>query len=135
MDIYWAYFFRSWVGGADALFDPLQWVLPNKSRFPLFHVKDGKEWLKTATPMPLTVQGSPFGGGAGPTYPLNDGITDIGQGDVPFKSFFGKMGEINKHWYLWERDTASSNPHGSLTSARASYLMMRNDHMARPSRW
>lgn len=139
MDIYWAYFFQSYLGGAGLLFDPSEWVVNNRSRFPLFHVKDGKEWVKGTAPtgQPMTVQGAPLGGGGsmGPTYPLSDGITDIGQGDVPFKKFFGNMGEVHKHWYLWERDTASSNPHGSLTSARASYLMLRHDHMARPSRW
>lgn len=125
MDIYWAYFFQSAVGGAGALYDPLDWVLANKHRFPLFHVKDG---VKLAQPVGLSVMSSPFGAG-----PVEDGICDVGQGDIDFKSFFAKLAKIDaldNHHFIWERDTASDNSHGSMTSARASFLMMKYDHMA-----
>jgi sugar phosphate isomerase/epimerase len=132
MDIYWAYFFQGYLGGGGALYDPLKWVLQAPKRFPLFHVKDGHEVVKTSVGgTPVHFQWESFGGED--TFPLQDGITDIGQGDVNFKNFFGalaKKSNLRNHYFIWERDTASSNPHGSLTSARSSYLMMAHDHMA-----
>jgi sugar phosphate isomerase/epimerase len=132
MDIYWAYFFQSYLGGGGALFDPLSWVLEAPERFPLFHVKDGYDAVKrNVGGQDLQFQSSPFG--AEPTFPLHDGITDIGQGHIDFKHFFSELAKkspLDEHYYLWERDTASDNPHGSLCSARASYLMIAHNRMA-----
>lgn len=131
MDIYWAYFFQSYLGGAGALFDPLKWVLSAPERFPLFHVKDGfAATQQDVGGQHLSVQWSPFGGAG--TFPLQDGITDVGQGDIDFKHFFSELAKksrLDKHYFLWERDTATDNPHGSLCSARASYLMIANNRL------
>ena len=132
MDLYWAYYSAS-VAGGGLLFDPLQFVLPQPQRFPIFHVKDGRRLARqTAGGETVTVMNAPI-----TPYPT-DGICDVGQGDVPFKAFFGelaKVSDLRSHELLWERDTASSHPRGSLASARASYLMMRHDHMAGPSQY
>jgi sugar phosphate isomerase/epimerase len=129
MDIYWAYFFASYVGGSGALFDPVDWVRAHKSRFPLFHVKDGRTFAEAqADPVQLSLQWNPFGGAG--QLPFQDGITDVGQGNIDFKTFFEAIGGSRDHHYIWERDTANQAPKGEFTSARASYLMMRHDHMA-----
>jgi sugar phosphate isomerase/epimerase len=132
MDIYWAYFFQGYLDAGGATADPLRWVLENPKRFPLFHVKDGKQAVKQdvggqhvqlANP-PIT------------TFPLQDGICDVGQGDVNFKQFFSelaKVSNLNDHYYLWERDTASGHPHGSLCSARASYEMIAHGRLTDPT--
>ena len=44
-----------------------------------------------------------------------------------------EVSDLAGHELVWERDTASNHPRGSLASARASYLMMRHDHMGAPS--
>jgi sugar phosphate isomerase/epimerase len=133
MDIYWAYFFQTYLGGAGLGFDPLKWVLDNPKRFPLFHVKDGRGKQQVAGGQTLKVQSPTSVGG---TFPLPDGVTDVGQGDVDFKSFFGalaKKSRLEDHYFLWERDNASSSSHGSLCSARASYLMIAHNRLADPT--
>ena len=129
MDLYWAYFTA--MSAQGLLFDPVDFVLPAPERFPIFHVKDGRalanEQVAGQQVTPMNVTHAP--------YPM-DGICDVGQGDVPFKDFFGKLAEVSDlagHELVWERDTASNHPRGSLASARASYLMMRHDHMGAPS--
>jgi sugar phosphate isomerase/epimerase len=70
------------------------------------------------------------------TFPLQDGICDVGQGDVNFKHFFhelSKVSDLRDHYFLWERDTASSHPHGSLCSARASYEMIAHSRLVDPT--
>jgi sugar phosphate isomerase/epimerase len=131
MDIYWAYFFQGYLDAGGALADPLQWVLKNPKRFPLFHVKDGKQVVKSNG---LQLAAQPEGGLG--TFPLQDGICDVGQGDVPFKHFFhelSKVSDLRDHYFLWERDTASSHPHGSLCSARASYEMIARNRLVDPT--
>ncbi|MDP9181641.1 MAG: sugar phosphate isomerase/epimerase [Actinomycetota bacterium] len=131
MDIYWAYFFQGYLDAGGALVDPLQWVLKNPKRFPLFHVKDGKQVVKSNG---LQLAAQPEGGLG--TFPLQDGICDVGQGDVPFKRFFhelSKVSDLRKHYFLWERDTASQHPHGSLCSARASYEMIAHNRLVDPA--
>ena len=133
MDIYWAYFFQGYLDAGGALADPLQWVLKHPKRFPLFHVKDGKDAVKQDVGgQHLRLSNNPVSS----TFPLQDGICDVGQGDVPFKHFFSelaKVSDLRDHYFLWERDTASSHPHGSLCSARASYEMIARNRLADPS--
>jgi sugar phosphate isomerase/epimerase len=135
MDIYWAYFFQGYLDAGGATVDPLQWVLKNPKRFPLFHVKDGKQVVKQDVGgQQLQLAWEPQGGGG--TFPLQDGICDVGQGDVPFKQFFSalaKVSDLEKHYFLWERDTASQHPHGSLCSARASYEMIARNRLVDPT--
>jgi sugar phosphate isomerase/epimerase len=132
MDIYWAYFFQGYLDAGGATVDPLQWVLKNPRRFPLFHVKDGKQAVKQDVGgQHLQLDNPPIG-----TFPLQDGICDVGQGDVNFKHFFNELSKVSNlqnHYFLWERDTASSHPHGSLCSARASYEMMARSRLVDPT--
>jgi sugar phosphate isomerase/epimerase len=133
MDIYWAYFFQGYLDGGGALVDPLQWVLKNPKRFPLFHVKDGKDAVKQDVGgQPVRLANNPVSS----TFPLADGICDVGQGDVPFKRFFSelaKVSDLRNHYFLWERDTASSHPHGSLASARCSYELISHGRLVDPT--
>jgi sugar phosphate isomerase/epimerase len=135
MDIYWAYFFQGYLDAGGAGVDPLQWVLKHPKRFPLFHVKDGKQVVKQDVGgQHLQLAAEPEGGGG--TFPLQDGICDVGQGDVPFKHFFSELAKVSRlddHYYLWERDTASQHPHGSLCSARASYEMAARGRLVDPT--
>jgi sugar phosphate isomerase/epimerase len=135
MDIYWAYFFQGYADAGGIGVDPLQWVLKHPKRFPLFHVKDGHEVVKqNVAGQDLQLMWEPEGGLG--TFPLQDGICDVGQGDVPFKHFFSelaKVSDLRNHDYLWERDTAADHPHGSLCSARASYQMIAHNRLADPT--
>lgn len=129
MDIYWAHFFASYLGAGGMLMDPREWVRRNQARFPLFHVKDGREFASTATdPLQVSLQWNPVGG-AGQLL-FQDGITDVGQGSINFRRFLGVLDDAWAHHYIWERDTANEHPRGEFTSARASYLMMRHDQLA-----
>jgi len=113
MDIYWSYV-GQWQSGQTLQFDPLHdYAIPHRDRYKFFHVKDGKKDIT-----------------GGFTDALND-IVDAGQGHIDFQGFFDTLfaqsaDEVDKHWYIWERDTASSHPRGSLASARASYAYIRH---------
>ena len=87
MDLFWAVF-----GGVD----PLDWILGNEKRFPLFHVKDG---------IP-----NPAGGFA------DAGFTDLGEGIIDFQRIFSALENANAHWYIAERDT---QPHPAQTAETA----------------
>ena len=102
MDLYWAYFFRTTFPG----YDPIDWVRKHRSRFPLFHVKDGKA--------------DALGNISNPQE-----ISDVGQGNVPFEAFFSAVGKPQLSYYLNERDNAADHAQGSFCSAQASYLFMR----------
>ncbi len=113
MDIYWAHVGQSQSGSILA-FDPLMdYAIPHKDRYKLFHVKDGR---KNSI-----------------TQDYNDAftnITDAGQGSIDFRTFFETLfatapGEVERHHYLWERDNASDHPRGSMASARASFTYIR----------
>jgi sugar phosphate isomerase/epimerase len=129
MDIYWAHFFASYLGAGGMLMDPSEWVTRHQSRFPLFHVKDGRNLARAeADPVEVSLQWNPLGGAG--QLPFQDGITDVGQGSIDFRRFLGGLHDVRAHHYIWERDTANQAPRGEFTSARASYLMMRHDHLA-----
>lgn len=129
MDIYWAHFFASYLGAGGMLVEPREWVRQHLDRFPLFHVKDGREFAGgVADPVGLSLQWEPFGGAG--QLPFQDGITDVGQGSIDFRRFLGVLRDVRSHHYIWERDTANQAPRGEFTSARASYLMMRHDRLA-----
>ncbi len=108
MDIYWAYVGQA-QSGTILTFDPLRdYALKYRDRYKLFHIKDGV---------------SPF------ALPLTN-IRDAGQGAIDFQVFFDALfaqgaGEVDKHWYIWERDNASEHARGSMASARASYAYIR----------
>ncbi|QGV77668.1 sugar phosphate isomerase/epimerase family protein [Streptomyces ficellus] len=103
MDIYWAYAGRFRFGrrpdGTPAPFDPLDYVLRQPDRYPLFHVKDG-ERDDSAT----------------------DGyrMVDVGDGDIDYRRFMSAVGRTrggrrDHHWQA-EHD----NPAESFAFARKS---------------
>jgi sugar phosphate isomerase/epimerase len=112
LDIYWAYV-GQWQSGQLEKFDPLRdYAIPHRSRYLLFHLKDGK----------------PDASG-GFTDALDD-ICDAGEGSIDFQTFFSTLfaaakGEQKRHYYAWERDNASSHPRGSLAAARISWTYLR----------
>lgn len=105
LDIYWAYVGQYQYGTSPfPAFDPLAYVKKEPSRYPLFHVKDGKRNAAS--------------------YNGYD-IVDVGQGDIDFEAFFRKLGQKANHHYINEQDEAGSHPGGSMRSARCSYGYMR----------
>lgn len=135
MDLYWAYFFSSHLGGAGLMFDPVNYVIQNPKRFPFFHVKDGGAVRQDVAGQQASVYVAP-NLLLPSTFPLSEGVCDVSQGHVPFRSFFGalsKVSALENHWFFWERDNAKAAPNGSLTSARASYLMMAHGKLADPA--
>jgi sugar phosphate isomerase/epimerase len=106
LDIYWAYVGQAVFGSqAPFTFDPLlDYALPHRDRYKLWHVKDGKR-----------NQASPTG------YD----IIECGQGHINFESFFCTVGQIATHQYIHENDNAANHLRGSLASSQVSYLWMR----------
>ncbi|MFF8653401.1 sugar phosphate isomerase/epimerase family protein [Streptomyces huasconensis] len=104
MDIYWAYCAQFRFGkrpdGTPAPFDPVDYVLKQPHRYPLFHVKDGVRDETT-----------------------RDGyrMSDVGDGDIDYKRFLSKVtarthqGRRYHHW-----QTEHDNPVESYAFARKS---------------
>ncbi|NGN67653.1 sugar phosphate isomerase/epimerase [Streptomyces sp. A7024] len=114
MDIYWAYVgqyrFSKRPDGTPAPFEPLDYVLDDPRRYPLFHVKDGEH-------------------DEAQTHGYH--MTDVGDGDIDYRRFIGtvtrRRGGDRYHNWLVERDDAVdpvTNPAGSFSTARrsAAYL-------------
>ncbi|MGH3323508.1 MAG: sugar phosphate isomerase/epimerase family protein [Streptomyces sp.] len=109
MDIYWAYAgqyrFSVRPDGTPAPFDPLDYVLAQPGRYPLFHVKDG-EHDETS----------------------EDGyrMVDVGDGDIDYRRFLTKVGRTHggrrDHNWLVEHD----NPADSFRTARRSAAHLRS---------
>ncbi|GGO43853.1 hypothetical protein GCM10012287_07990 [Streptomyces daqingensis] len=108
MDIYWAfagkYRFSVRPDGKPAPFEPVEYVLAQPERYPLFHVKDG-EHDETS----------------------EDGyrMVDVGDGDIDYRRFIGKVtrarGGRNHNWQV-EHD----NPADSFRTARRSAAHLRS---------
>jgi sugar phosphate isomerase/epimerase len=107
MDIFWAHVgqhkYSVRPDGTPAPFDPLDYVVANRKRYPLYHVKDG-------TPNPASANGYDF--------------ADVGDGVLPFADFVA-AGKKGYHHYIVERDNAPSAtinppPEGSYRTARRS---------------
>ncbi|MEV0598977.1 sugar phosphate isomerase/epimerase [Streptomyces sp. NPDC050315] len=115
MDIYWAYVaqyrFSKRPDGTPAPFEPLDYVLADPARYPLFHVKDGEH-----------------------DEAARDGyhMVDVGDGDIDYRHFLSRVGRLpNRKYHNWivERDDAvdpAANPAGSLTTARRSASHLRD---------
>ncbi|QPP05721.1 sugar phosphate isomerase/epimerase [Streptomyces bathyalis] len=108
MDIYWAYAgqyrFSVRPDGTPAPFEPVEYVLKQPERYPLFHVKDG-EHDETS----------------------DDGyrMVDVGDGDIDYKRFLTKVGRTHggkKHNWLVEHD----QPEDSFRTARRSAKHLRS---------
>ncbi|MEV6957842.1 sugar phosphate isomerase/epimerase [Streptomyces sp. NPDC051207] len=103
MDIYWAYVgqfrFSKRPDGTAAPFEPLDYVLKQPHRYPLFHVKDGE---------------------SDPSNPYGYRMTDVGDGDIDYRRFISGVtrlrGERLAHHWQAEHD----NPAESFTFARRS---------------
>ncbi|SBV02638.1 Sugar phosphate isomerase/epimerase [Streptomyces sp. Ncost-T6T-1] len=104
MDIYWAYCaqfrFSKRVDGTAAPLDPLKYVLKYPNRYPLFHVKDGVRDETT-----------------------RDGyrMSDVGDGDIDYKTFLSKVTKRTHHgrsYHHWQAE--HDNPVDSLAFARKS---------------
>lgn len=117
MDIYWAYCgqykYSTRPDGTPAPFEPLDYVLAEPGRFPLFHVKDGEH-----------DEASPDGG-----YHM----VDVGDGDIDYRHFLEEVGKVpggrRRHHWIVERDDAvdpETNPAGSLTTAERSSAYLRS---------
>ncbi|MFF6773224.1 sugar phosphate isomerase/epimerase family protein [Streptomyces sp. NPDC012637] len=104
MDVFWAYVgqyrYSRRPDGTPAPFDPLDYVLTQPHRYPLFHVKDGERDDSAAL------------------YGYR--MTDVGDGDIDYRRFISAVtrshqGRPGHHWQA-ERD----NPVDSLSFARRS---------------
>ncbi|MGW0337672.1 sugar phosphate isomerase/epimerase family protein, partial [Streptomyces sp. NPDC003011] len=103
MDIYWAYSgqfrFSRRPDGTPAPFEPLDYVLKQPHRYPLFHVKDGV---------------------SDPANQYGYRMTDVGDGDIDYQRFISAVtrlhGERLAHHWQAEHD----NPAESFTFARRS---------------
>lgn len=108
MDIYWAYVAQHRFGkradGTPAPFEPLDYVLADPDRYPLFHVKDGEH---------------------DETVPDGYRMVDVGDGDIDYVRFLGKVGRTHggrrDHHWMVEHDA----PADSLTTARRSARYLR----------
>jgi sugar phosphate isomerase/epimerase len=120
MDVFWAYAGQYRYSSREdangdlvlAPFDPLDYVLANLERYPLFHIKDGVYNTETS-------RGLSF--------------TDVGDGNLKFERFINAVensrsgGDANRgpgyHHYIVERDDAPNvepDPPGSLLTAQRS---------------
>ncbi|MFF3328033.1 sugar phosphate isomerase/epimerase family protein [Streptomyces sp. NPDC002888] len=103
MDIFWAYSgqfrFSKRPDGTPAPFEPLDYVLRQPHRYPLFHVKDGV---------------------SDPENQYGYRMTDVGDGDIDYQRFISAVtrlrGERLAHHWQAEHD----NPTESFTFARRS---------------
>lgn len=103
MDIYWAYSaqfrFGKRVDGTPAPFEPVDYVLKQPDRYPLFHVKDGEH---------------------DETDESGYRMTDVGDGDIDYKTFISTVTKKHgrRHDHHWQ--TEHDNPVDSLAFARKS---------------
>ncbi|MET9905304.1 sugar phosphate isomerase/epimerase [Streptomyces sp. NPDC006476] len=103
MDIFWAYAgqfrFSKRPDGSPAPFEPLDYVLRQPHRYPLFHVKDGV---------------------SDPSNQFGYRMVDVGDGDIDYQKFISAVtrlrGERLAHHWQTERD----QPDESFTFARRS---------------
>ncbi|MGR6973847.1 sugar phosphate isomerase/epimerase family protein [Streptomyces cynarae] len=103
MDIFWAYAgqfrFSKRPDGTPAPFEPLDYVLKQPHRYPLFHVKDGV---------------------SDPSNQFGYRMVDVGDGDIDYQRFISAVtrlrGERQAHHWQTEHD----NPTESFTFARRS---------------
>ncbi|HSK28230.1 MAG TPA: sugar phosphate isomerase/epimerase [Jiangellales bacterium] len=85
MDIYWAH-----VGAHIAPgFVPVDYVIANKGRYPLFHAKDGRER---------------------PDLTNGYEIVEFGAGDIDFTTFYQKVPARGSYYSLYEQDNAPNTP-------------------------
>ncbi|WP_405824122.1 sugar phosphate isomerase/epimerase [Streptomyces sp. NBC_01390] len=103
MDIFWAYSgqfrFSKRPDGTPAPFEPLDYVLRQPDRYPLFHVKDG-----------VSDPGNQYG------YRM----TDVGDGDIDYQRFISGVTRLHGHRLAHHWQAEHDNPTESFTFARRS---------------
>ncbi|MEU3885577.1 sugar phosphate isomerase/epimerase [Streptomyces sp. NPDC029041] len=103
MDIYWAYVgqfrFSQRPDGRPAPFEPLDYVLRQPDRYPLFHVKDGE---------------------SDPSDPYGYRMTDVGDGDIDYRRFISAVTRLRGHRMAHHWQAEHDDPAESFTFARRS---------------
>ncbi|MFD0007447.1 sugar phosphate isomerase/epimerase family protein [Streptomyces sp. NPDC127178] len=103
MDIFWAYSgqfrFSKRPDGSAAPFEPLDYVLKQPHRYPLFHVKDGV---------------------SDPSNQYGYDMVDVGDGDIDYKRFISAVTKLRGQRFAHHWQAEHDNPTESLTFARRS---------------
>ncbi|WP_328421188.1 sugar phosphate isomerase/epimerase family protein [Streptomyces sp. NBC_00443] len=103
MDIFWAYSgqfrFSKRPDGSAAPFEPLDYVLKQPHRYPLFHVKDGV---------------------SDPSNQYGYDMVDVGDGDIDYKRFISAVTKLRGQRFAHHWQAEHDNPADSLTFARRS---------------
>lgn len=103
LDIFWAFVGQHIAPG----FEPVDYVIANPHRYPMFHAKDGERR---------------------PDLPNGYDFVEFGTGDIDFAGFYRQLPAKGRHYSLWEQDNAPDTPPergGSLGAAERSYQAMR----------
>jgi sugar phosphate isomerase/epimerase len=85
MDVYWAHVGKHIYPG----FEPVEYVLANRKRYPLFHLKDGR---------------------VNPNVGNGYDIVEFGAGDIDYQGFLSALGGTGRQHGIWEQDNASTSP-------------------------
>ncbi|MFI1721528.1 sugar phosphate isomerase/epimerase family protein [Streptomyces sp. NPDC020489] len=103
MDIFWAYSgqfrFSKRPDGTPAPFDPLDYVLKQPHRYPLFHVKDGV---------------------SDPANTYGYRMTDVGDGDIDYRRFISAVTRLRGERFAHHWQAEHDQPTESFTFARRS---------------
>ncbi|MFJ8357861.1 sugar phosphate isomerase/epimerase family protein [Streptomyces sp. NPDC093984] len=103
MDIFWAYAgqfrFSKRPDGTPAPFEPLDYVLKQPHRYPLFHVKDGV---------------------SDPSNQFGYRMVDVGDGDIDYQRFISAVTRLRGERLAHHWQTEHDNPTESFTFARRS---------------
>ncbi|POX44888.1 sugar phosphate isomerase/epimerase [Streptomyces sp. Ru72] len=103
MDIFWAYAgqfrFSKRPDGTPAPFEPLDYVLKQPHRYPLFHVKDGA---------------------SDPSNQFGYRMVDVGDGDIDYQRFISAVTRLRGERLAHHWQTEHDNPAESFTFARRS---------------
>lgn len=103
MDIFWAYSgqfrFSKRPDGSAAPFEPLDYVLKQPHRYPLFHVKDGV---------------------SDPSNQYGYDMVDVGDGDIDYQRFISAVTKLRGQRFAHHWQAEHDNPSESLTFARRS---------------
>lgn len=82
MDVYWAFVGKHRYPG----FEPIDYVLADRKRYPLFHLKDGRA-NETAA---------------------GYSIVEFGVGDIDYRGFLGALQGVGRQHGIWEQDNAAT---------------------------
>ncbi|MGF0117543.1 sugar phosphate isomerase/epimerase family protein [Promicromonospora sp. Marseille-Q5078] len=83
MDVFWAFVGRYLYPG----FEPVEYVLANRKRYPMFHLKDGR---------------------VNPASSNGYDIVEFGVGDLDYQAFLGALQGSGRQHGIWEQDNAST---------------------------